>query len=60
MKVYVLFAGNKYEGLRPVGLYKTEEKAKEVKQSIDEGDAWEGDKIHDQYNSTIELWEVEK
>jgi hypothetical protein len=59
MKVYVLFAGN-VSSPRTMGLYKTKAKANEVKQRLDTGTYWESDKKHEQYDSRIELWEVEK
>lgn len=58
MKVYVVFAGNKYEGLRTLGIFKTKTKAQELKDKVDTGDYWTGDKQYNQYNSMIEHWEV--
>ena len=59
MKVYVLFAGH-MSNPRTLGIFKTKAKAEELKQRLDTGDYWTADKMHEQYESRIELWEVEQ
>lgn len=61
MKIYIVTAGNKYEGLQNISAHKTMESATARMDDLANNPAfYGGDKEHDQYASCIEIFEVEK
>ena len=52
MKIYLVMAGNKYEGLQPICACKTLSKAEEELNNLNNNDSfYSQDKLHEQYDS---------
>jgi len=61
MKVFIVQAGNRYEGLQTISAHKTMESATaRLEELANNPSFYGGDKDHNQYASCIEIFEVEK